>query len=121
MKSVRIAIMNLHYFREVVKTPRFCELPDDATIIDLLIGLDREYWEKMRGIPTSVRKLHFYDERIQFLLQLLWDPETQRFYDDVGIDTWTDPPDDRGIPIESNWQVVLPPNSRIVLTPNAGC
>jgi hypothetical protein len=121
MKSIRIAIMNLSYFREVVKTPRYIEVPDDANILDILYMLDMEYWEKMKGVPHSKRKMHFYDDKIHFLMQLLWDPNNLRFCEDVGIDTWYDPPTDESIPIEKDWKINLPPNSRIVLTPDAGC
>lgn len=121
MKKIRIGIMNLSNFRDVVKTPRFIDIPDDANIIDVIHILDQEYWEKMRGVPNKQRKLHFYDEDIHFLMQLLWNPKEERFCEDVGIDTFTDPPSDQVIPIESDWKFILPPDSRIILTPDAGC
>lgn len=121
MKKIRIGIMNLSNFRDIVKTPRFMDVPDDANIIDILVTIDQEYWSKMFDTPNEERKLHFYDEYIHFLLQLLWDPREQRFCDDVGIDSFVNGASDQIIPIESNWKFNLPPDSRIILTPDAGC
>jgi hypothetical protein len=97
------------------------DVPDDANIIDILVSIDQEYWEKMYDVPNEQRKLHFYDENIHFLLQLLWDPREQRFCEDVGIDSFIDGASDQTIPIESDWKLSLPPDSRIILTPDAGC
>jgi len=45
----------------------------------------------------------------------------EKFYDDVGIEARTAPPDSEPLPIELDWRYVIPHDSWIVLTPDAGC
>ena len=121
MKSVRISIMQLSYFREVVKTPRITEINDSDTIIDIIYNLDKEYYNHINPQDRKNRPNDFLDERMDSLLQLLWDPESCKFYDDVAVEARTASPESKSIPIENDWKEIIPNEAWIVLTPNAGC
>lgn len=120
MKTIRFTIGQLRHFRKIVQTPREMTVPDSATVLDIIALLDQEYAQKIQNDGND-HKLDFMDERMQTLLQLLWNPIEQRFYDDVGVEARTAPPASDSLPIESEWNLNIPDGSWIVLTPDAGC
>ena len=107
-------------FREYVKTPRWFDLPGPTTILDLIMILDRDYWESV-GTNRSGKESVFMDAKIWSLMQMLWNPETGKFYEDVGIEARTAAPESEMIPIDTDVQINIPSESWIVLTPDAGC
>lgn len=119
MKSVRISIIAPSQFRKMVKTPRDQVLSDDATIIDLISQLDQEYFPQVITHPEDFKTV-FYDDRILSLLQLIWDPRTQRFYEDVNLEARSAAPESNNIPIEKQWNTNLPNGSWIVIIPEIG-
>jgi hypothetical protein len=82
--------------------------------------LDQEYQKKISG-DNSDHSLVFLDGKIKTLMQLLWNPNDQRFYDDVGVEARTAPPESNSFPIETDWRTNIPDGAWIVLTPDAGC
>lgn len=98
------------------------EVADNATFLDLVAALDGEYQSAILG-DNNPHTLDFMDKKILSLLQILWNPTTQQFYSDVGIEARTAPPESASIPIElpSGWQLSLPDNAWVMLTPDAGC
>jgi len=120
MKKIRITIGLLEQFRKYVGNPREMKVPDTATVLDLIALLDQEYVQKTQN-DNNDHRADFMDEDLQTLMQLLWDPTTQRFYDDVGIEARTAPPASDALPIETEWNLIIPDGSWLVLTPNAGC
>jgi hypothetical protein len=120
VKSVRIGIMQMPDFREIVKTPRNIKISDDAKVLDILALLDQEYSQKI-GFHRKDRPKDFKDDRICSLLQLLWDPVKQNFYDDVAVEARTAPPESEPLPIEQDWRTPIPDGSWIILAPDSGC
>ncbi len=120
LKSIRFTIAQLNNFRLFVKTPRIVKVPEEANVVDLILLLDQEYHTMILNDGKD-HAIDFLDAKIKSLLQLLWNPMEEKFYDDVGIKARTAPPESEALPIELDWRYVLPNNSWIVLTPDAGC
>jgi hypothetical protein len=95
---------------------------DDATFLDLLAELDREYQRVIQS-DGETHDMDFMDGKILSLLQLLWNPATRQFYSDVGVEARTAPPESDSIPMEqpTGWKMSLPDQSWVILTPDAGC
>lgn len=53
-------------------------------------------------------------------MQLIWDPRTQRFYEDVNLEARTAAPESNNIPIDRQWNANLPNRSWIVIIPEIG-
>lgn len=119
MKSIHIAVIAPKQFRKMVKTPRDQLLSDDANILDLIAVLDQEYFAQVVDHPQDFKAV-FYDDRILSFLQMIWDPRTQKFFEDVNFEARTAPPESNSLPIETDWNLNLPPGSWAVITPEIG-
>ncbi len=120
-KTVRIVIAQLRRFRKILKTPIEMKLPPEGTILDIIGNLDREYQQLIKEDGLNHVE-DFLDDRIYSLMQLLWNPATAEFYEDVGVECRTNP--DLGsdsVPIEVNPFISLGDGDWAVLTPDAGC
>jgi hypothetical protein len=119
MKSVRISVIGPRLFRKLVKTPRNLSISDNCNIIDLVALLDQEYFQKVQESPQKMKGV-FLDDNIQSFLQLIWDPISQRFFEDINLEARTPAPESNSIPIESDWKYCLPNGSWIVIAPEVG-
>ncbi len=119
MKDVNVTI-SLHTFRKVVKMPRVMSLPDDAHIIDIISTLDQEFHEKTRN-DGPAHTMDFQDKKVKSLLQMLWNPKEEKFYNDVGIEARTPFPDLKALPVDTNWKFSIPSGANLILTPDPMC
>jgi hypothetical protein len=120
MKTIRFTIGQLSHFRPIVKTPREIPISDSTNVLDIIAMLDQEFQHKTSGDGIDHSEV-FLDGKIKTLMQLLWNPNDQRFYDDVGVEARTAPPESNSIRIDTNWKTPISDGAWIVLTPDAGC
>jgi hypothetical protein len=120
VKKIKISIGQLGKFKEIINTPKTYLVHDRSNIIELIALLDQDFQNV--SIPTEITKnpIFLYKE-VTFLLQLLWNPELERFYNDVGVEARTSFPESKAIPIDTNWRMNIPDGSWIILTPDATC
>jgi hypothetical protein len=120
-KTVRIVIAQLRRFRKILKTPIMMPLPSDGTILDVIGNLDEKYFKITEGDGEDHSK-DFLDDHIHSLMQLLWNPTTAEFYDDVGVECRTSPDlGSESVPIEKDPFLSLGDGDWAVLTPDSGC
>ncbi|MHA1723922.1 MAG: hypothetical protein ACTSXH_03660 [Promethearchaeota archaeon] len=92
---------------------------DDATFVEALAIVDKQ---DMEHPEKSIFPL--FKGYIQNYLQLFWDPQENKIYDDVGLQAYG--PDEEGnlrkfMPLRENIEFNLYPNSVIDLQPDPGC
>jgi len=119
MKKIKITI-SLHTFRRVIKMPCELDLPNDSNIIDILSKLDEKYHMLVKDDNKS-HIMDFQDKKVKSLLQMLWDPWEERFYNDVGIEARKPFPELKALPIEKNWAFNIPSDATLILTPDPMC
>ncbi|MHA1583686.1 MAG: hypothetical protein ACTSWL_00400 [Promethearchaeota archaeon] len=117
IKSIK-ANIGVHGYRNHIKLPMMLSCSDDANILDIIGMLDKMYYEQVIQEGKQGSK-DFYWKNMKSLMQLFWNPITQKFFEDVGIEAWTE--EDKPIPIEKDWRTIIPDKSWVYLTPDAGC
>ena len=87
-------------------------IKDDATLIDVLSSLDKEHIENPEKsiFPLYKGLIHGY-------LQLIWDAEENKIYEDCGIDAYG--PNRKFMPLRNNADFILYPNSNITIIVHA--
>ncbi|MFO8019938.1 MAG: hypothetical protein R6U96_15040 [Promethearchaeia archaeon] len=82
------------------------DLGDDAHILQALSEIDKYVFDHPEEscFPLYKGKIHSY-------LQLIWNPQKDKIYDDVGIDAYG--PNREFMPIKDDVRVNLIPNSKI--------
>ena len=118
--KIRCTIGQMRYFRQYVRTPRDMDIPEATNVIELIMMLDKEYrW----AIQNDGKPHHkdFLDPEMKSLLQVLWNPKTLQFYEDVAIEAREAPPESESIPIEKDCFSPLTEQSFVVLSPDSGC
>jgi hypothetical protein len=105
---------------QIIKFPHEIEIPDTATILDVICKVDQAYYSNREG-PESEHETDFLSKDMLSLMQLIWNPETQIFYDDVGVEARTKAPESVRIPIVEDWKIIIPNEAWILLAPDAGC
>jgi len=88
------------------------DVDDDASIIDLLSTIDKNI---INHFEKSVFPL--YKGLIYSYLQLIWDAEEDKIYDDCGVDAYG--PNKEFMPLRSDIDFNLFPNSEITLIVHA--
>jgi len=88
------------------------EMDDDGTIIDALSKIDKSMIEHPNAsvFPLYKGLIHSY-------LQLIWDAEENKIYDDCGIDAYG--PDKEFMPLRDDINFTLIPNSDITIIVHA--
>ena len=88
------------------------EMHDDGTIIDALSEIDRNMIEDSTKsvFPLFKGLIHSY-------LQLIWDAEENKIYDDCGVDAYG--PNKEFMPLRNDINFNLIPNSNIIITVHA--
>jgi hypothetical protein len=94
-------------------------LKDDATLVEALAYVDKYIFENPNEsiFPVFEGYIHNY-------LQLFWNPEENRLYEDIGIMPYG--PDKEGnlrvfMPIHDDINFILYPDSVLDLQPDPGC
>ena len=87
-------------------------IKDDGSVIDALSEIDRELYNNPQ---KSIFPL--YHGKIQSLLQLIWNPETNKIYDDNAANAYG--PNREYMAIMDNPEINLIPNSNIILSVHA--
>ncbi|WP_457558610.1 hypothetical protein [Candidatus Harpocratesius sp.] len=118
-KEMHVSI-SWHPLKRYVKIPQILRGPLDMNIIDVIYQIDKQYFKNRKNSKRSHR-LDFMAPKIKSSLQMLWNPETGMFYDDVGVECRTPPPESRTVPVEIEWKTPVPNNAWIVLMPDAQC
>ena len=90
------------------------EVKDDATIIEALAMVDKYITDHPEESIFPI-----FEGYIQNYLQLLYDPENNSIYDDVGMMPYG--PNRKFMPIREDINFNLYPNSIIYLEPDSGC
>lgn len=120
MKRIIFSLSQLNNVEQIVNLPPEIEIPDNATILDVICIIDRAYY-KNRTSPHSEHETDFLNKNMLSLMQLIWNPEKQAFYDDVGVEARTAAPESARIPIVEDWKIIIPDGAWILLAPDAGC
>ena len=96
------------------------EIGADWTILDVIAEFDRQYL----GIIKNDGKNHEFDFPAKDLLstmQYIWDPRIQTFYEDVGFEARTPPPESKLIPCRDDWKTIISDGATIIVSPDANC
>jgi len=110
IKSVRLSILEPKIVK-ILSDELVLEVSDDATIFDILAEADKILLEKTGG--------KFPIERLKCLLQLFWNTKTEEFYGDIALESRD--ANNKWIRIRKFPYKPVPPDSRFVLVPDAGC
>ena len=110
MKTVELAILNSEILKYI--DSMFLSVEDNADVIDILAAGDREFFKMLGDKPFPI-------DVFKNLLQLIYNPETDEFYSDIGVEARDK--DKNWIPIVKDLSANIPDNSFIYLTPDAGC
>ncbi|MHA1266963.1 MAG: hypothetical protein ACTSRS_17125 [Candidatus Helarchaeota archaeon] len=110
MKEILISVLASEIM-EIAKDPIKVTVDDDADFIQAMAAADRIFAKLSEG--------KFPIEQLSSLLQLVFDPRSWNFYEDMGIECRT--PDGRWIPLRADPSLNLPPGTDIKLTPDSGC
>ncbi|NHI93938.1 MAG: hypothetical protein EAX96_15725 [Candidatus Lokiarchaeota archaeon] len=110
MKTIEFSVLNSE-IRNIIET-MFLQLDDEADIIDIIAAGDRKFSEILGNKPFPI-------DIFQNLMHLLFNPETEEFYEDIGVEAR----DSKGkwLSIRRNPSINVPDKSFIYLTPDAGC
>ena len=95
------------------------QVDDDASFVEALSKVDKYIFENPNESIFSI-----FEGYIHNYLQLFWNPEKNKVYDDIGLMPYG--PDDDGnlrrfMPIRDNINFILFPDSVIDLQPDSGC
>ncbi len=118
MISISIGIS---VFRSTLRIPRKMTSDPPRSILDLIAECDLEYRDLMQRNGKKIPPNAFMDSKIQTALQLLWNPDQEVFYDDVGVEARQNNAESTSIPIDTDPYMFLPDDCWVVLTPDAGC
>ena len=88
------------------------EMDDGGTIIDALSKIDKNMIEN-----PDISVFPLYKGLIYSYLQLIWDAEENKIYDDCGVDAYG--PNKEFMPLRSDIDFSLIPNSNITITVHA--
>lgn len=110
MKTITLVVLH----DKILKiTNKFTvEIPDNGNVIDAIAAADIKLKETLGNKPFPIKILNN-------LLQLLWNPKSGEFYVDLGVDARD--ANNEWLPIADDPFYILPNDSRIFLTPDAGC
>ena len=110
MKTIELAILNSE-IRKYIET-MFLTVDDDADVVDILAAGDEKFFGILGNDPFPI-------DIFNNLMHLLYNPETEEFYSDVG----TEARDANGkfLKIANDPSIKVPDKSFIYLTPDAGC
>ena len=113
MKSITITIFAPDPEKKLIKGLAYSvQVEDTASIIDVLSALDKEM---INNPEKSIFPL--YKGTIYSFLQLIWDVEENKIYEDCGIDVYG--PNKEFMPLSSDVNFNLYPNSNIVISVHA--
>ena len=110
MKTIEFAVLNSE-IRKYTES-MFLEVDDDADVVDILAKADNKLFQILGNDPFPI-------DIFNNLMHLLYNPETEEFYTDVG----TEARDANGkfLKIAQDPSMKVPNKSFIYLTPDAGC
>lgn len=110
MKDIIISVLASEIM-EIAKDPIAVTVDDDADIVQALAAADKIF-TKMHGGKFPI-------EELSSLLQLVFNPRTWEFYEDMGLEARA--PDKTWVPLRGNASLNLPQGTDVKLTPDAGC
>ena len=110
MKTIELAILNSEILKFV--DSMFLSVEENADVIDIIAAGDRELTKLLGDKPFPI-------DIFKNLLHLLYNPESDEFYGDIGVEARD--PDKNWIPIVNDLSIKVPEKSFIYLTPDAGC
>lgn len=110
MKTIEFAVLNSE-IRKYAES-MFLTVDDKADIVEILAASDEKFFKLLGDDPFPI-------DIFNNLMHLLYNPETEEFYSDVG----TEARDANGnwLPIARDPSMNVPDKSFIYLTPDAGC
>jgi len=111
MKTVELAILNTEIM-SIKKDSMFLSVENDASVIDILAAGDNELKKLLGDKPFPI-------DIFKNLLHLLYNPESNEFYEDIGVEARDQ--DKNWLPIVKDLSINIPDKSFIYLTPDAGC
>lgn len=120
MKKINFFLSQLSTVEQIANLPPEIEIPDNGTILDVICLVDQVYYKNRKG-PDSDHEIDFLNKNMLSLMQLIWNPEKQAFYDDVGVEARTKAPESSRILIVEDWKINIPDGAWILLAPDAGC
>ncbi len=110
MKTIEFSVLNSKILKYM--DSMFLTVDDNANVIDIIATADQELTKILGNRPFPI-------DIFKNLLQLLYNPETDEFYGDVGVEARDQ--EKKWLPIVKDLSINIPDKSFIYLTPDAGC
>ena len=96
-------------------------VPDHYTVLDVIADMDRKYHKEVKQhLTENELERILFDKTCKSLLQILWDPSTGNFYDDVVFKARDGFSGTKELPIGEDLDYVLPDGAYIVAAPDGG-
>ncbi len=94
------------------------EISDTGDLIEAIAAFDRKFFQSSKDNTTGRKKLLDEREAIS-LLHMIWNPQQNTLYPNIGLEARG--PQMKWLPLKDNPEQVLPPDSSITITIDAGC
>ena len=120
MKNIEFSICNLTEVSKYINLSRSLTINDEDTIVDIISIFDEEYRKNIASDGIDHSK-DFRFDGVYSILQMLWTPKERRFYSDVSVEARTPAPEAKLLPLKEEYNIDIPNNSWVVITPDAGC
>ena len=103
---------------KILPSPQDVEISDTGDLIEAIAGFDRRFFQSSTENPAGRKKL-LEEREVQSLLHLVWNPQQNAIYPNIGLEARG--PQMRWLPLKEDLEQVLPPDSSITITIDAGC
>jgi hypothetical protein len=87
-------------------------------LVEAIAAFDQSFFRSSKENPAC-RKRVLEEREVQSLLHMLWNPRQNALYPNIGLEARG--PQMKWIPLKENLDEVLPPDSAVIITVDAGC
>ena len=121
MKKIHFNVVNLSLFREKVIPKPEINIPAENTFLDTMASFDLRYWEKVKPtLSENETKRILLFGNCDSLLQVLWNPKTNKLYKDVMLEARECFSTRTKLPILDDFNFILPDGAYLALGPDQG-
>ncbi len=103
---------------KILPSPQTVEISDTGDLIEAVAAFDRKFFQSSKENSIGRKKL-LEEREVQSLLHLVWNPQQNSLYPNIGLEARG--PQMNWLPLKENLEQVLPPDSSITITIDAGC
>ncbi len=103
---------------KILPSPQTVEISDTGDLIEAIAAFDRKFFEQSMT-NLAGRKKVLDGREARSILHLLWNPQQNALYPNMGLEARG--PQMNWLPLKENLEQVLPPDSSITITIDAGC